>query len=171
MPEAVARQRVTGSGPVAAPVRPDGQRYRYELIYDGGRWRAYADEFPLLVGELIDGYADLADEAERTAARADYAVRIQVVTQAQFNVDYPLGECTPEQESVLMGNRDTPPVVETWNAPVPLVLITNFYEPRTDTPRPVAHPPGEILWIDPTDDRSLLLSLGRLGVVVVAERQ
>jgi len=171
MTEAVARQRVTGPGPVTAPVRSDGQAYRYELIYDGGRWRAYADDFPLLVAELIDGYAELTDEAERAAARTDYAVRVQVISQAQLIVDRSLDECAPEDEAVLMGTRDTPPVVETWRAPVPLVLVTSFYAPHTDTPQPTAEPPGEILWIDPSDDRSLLLSLHRIGIIVVAERE
>src|SRR6266540_2248884 len=119
MTDSVARQRLTGPGPVTAPVRPDGQPYQYELIYDGGRWRAYADDFSLLVGELIDGYADGTDE-ERGRARIDLAVRMQVITQAQLDVEFPLDQCTPEQESVLMGNRDTPPVVERWSAPVPL---------------------------------------------------
>src|SRR5829696_6262547 len=136
MTDAVARQRVTGPGPVTAPVRSDGRPYQYELIYDGGRWRAYADDFPALVGELIDGYADLADERARAEARTAYAIRVQVVSQAQLNVDKPLNECTPEQESVLMGNRDTPPVVERWNAPVPLVLVASFYEPHGELPQP-----------------------------------
>ena len=110
-------------------------------------------------------------DQERRTARVNYAVRVQVISQAQLNVEYPLDTCTPEQEAVLMGTRDTPPIVERWAAPVPLVLVASFYEPRTDTPQPVAEPPGVILWIDPTDDRSLLLSLHRLGVIVVAERQ
>lgn len=170
MTDSVARQRVRGPGPVTAPVRPDGQHYRYELIYDGGRWRAYADDFTSLVGELIDGYADRTDE-ERARARTELAVRMQVISQAQLNVEMPLDACTPEQESVLMGTRDTPPVVESWAAPVPLVLVTTFYVPHTDTPQPVQEPPGQILWIDPTDDRSLLVSLHRLGAIVVAERE
>lgn len=170
MSEVVARQRVTGPGPVTALVRPDGRPYQYELIYDGGRWRAYADDFRTLVGELIDGYNELTDEAGRAAARTDYAIRVQVVSQAQLNVDYPLDQCSPEQESVLMGSRDTPPIVETWTAPVPLVLVSTFYAPHTETPQPAAEAPGEILWIDPSDDRSLLVSLHRFGVVVVAER-
>jgi hypothetical protein len=171
MTEAVARQRVTGPGPVTAPPRPDGRPYQYELIYDGGRWRAYADDFRSLMGELIDGYVEMTDDAERARARSEYAVRIQVVSQARLNAEHPLDQCTPEQEAVLMGTRDTPPVVETWTAPVPLVLVSTFYQPHAETPAPVAEAPGHILWIDPTDDRSLLLSLHHLGVVVVAERE
>jgi hypothetical protein len=71
---------ITGR-PAAAPRRPDGELYRFELIDPGGRWRAYADEPAALTAELIGGYADLS-ETDRARARTDLAVRAQVVALA-----------------------------------------------------------------------------------------
>jgi hypothetical protein len=37
-------------------------------------------------------------------------------------------------------------------------------------PRPAEVPPGELFWLDPASDESLLRSLHRAGVVVLAGR-
>ena len=167
MTHAATRIRVTGTGPVSAPRRPDGRPFRYELIHDGGGWRAYADTLEPLVAELIDGYWQ-APAGERPELRVSYAVRMQVRLQAERNVAYGLDGCTDEQRQVLLADRRTAPVVPLWQAPVPLVLVAAFYQPAGERPRPVAVPPGEIVWLDPATEESLLRSLHRAGAVVLA---
>src|SRR5439155_3438043 len=103
MTHAAARIRVTGTGPVSAPRRPDGRPFRYELIHDGGGWRAYADTLEPLVAELLDGYWQ-APAGERPELRVSYAVRMQVRLQAERNVAYGLDGCTDEQRQVLLAD-------------------------------------------------------------------
>jgi hypothetical protein len=55
-------------------------------------------------------------------------------------------------------------------APVPLVLVAAFYQPVGEHPRPAAVPPGQLRWLDPASEESLLRSLHRVGVVVLARR-
>jgi len=42
---------------------------------------------------------------------------------------------------------------------VPLILVTCFYQPLGILPQPVAVPPGQIWWIDPSTAQSLLETL------------
>ncbi|TQS40620.1 gluconate 2-dehydrogenase subunit 3 family protein [Cryptosporangium phraense] len=152
------------SGAGAPPRRPDGERYRFELIDGGGRWRVYADERTDLVAELIPGYADL-DEPARSDARRDGLVGAQILAQARLAAD--TSRCTPAQREVLLGSRETPPVLdEDWTAPVPLVLITGFYAPLGALPRPG----GDVIWLDSETEESYLRALRLTGMVVLAER-
>ena len=63
-------------GPVAVEAlrRPDGGLYRFEMIYDGLNYRAYADTASELCGLLIPGYSELEDDTERAEARIRCAV-------------------------------------------------------------------------------------------------
>lgn len=157
---APVRVRVTAPGPVTAPTRGDGGRYRYELIYEGGRWRAYADELDSLAAVLTpDG-----------RSFKDVAVWAQVILQARINVTTGLDGCDKEETSVLSGDRADAPVLDRWSAPVPLVLVADFYAPHTHVSRPVAVPPGQIIWLSAVSARELLVSLDAAGVVRLNER-
>jgi hypothetical protein len=150
---------------VHPPTRPDGTLYRFELIYDGGRWRGYADTTDELAAAIIPGYPDL-DPARQSEARLAYAVRTQVVLQAQLNVDIGLDGCREEEKELLLGDRSVPPAPDVWTAPVPLVLVTSFYAPAGDLAAPVgAGGPPNLVWIDPTSADTLIRSLSRAGAV------
>lgn len=153
-----------GDAPPEPPVRPDGQPYLYELVTD--RWRGYADTFSDLAGLLIDGYGDLAAE-DRPAARLRYAADAQAPLQAVVTTAGDLAACSEADREVLLGPRDKPPAVQSWQAPVPLVLVSAFYEPDGTLPRPLASGAGQILWVDPATDQTLLVSLHEAGWITV----
>jgi hypothetical protein len=167
---AVVRVRnVLGPLQVRPPTRPDGALYRFELIYDGGRWRGYADTTDELVDAMIPGYSDL-DPARQSEARLTYAVRAQVMLQAELNVDIGLDGCREEEKDLLRGDRSVPPAPDVWTAPVPLVLVASFYAPAGDLVAPLgAGGPPNLVWLDPTSADALLRSLSRAGVVQLSQ--
>jgi hypothetical protein len=152
-------------------VRPDGLRYRFEMIHDGGWRRTYADDFTELADALIAGYAGLGSELARAKARIRHAVSVQVATQAAINVQMGTASCTPEEHEVLTADRAVPPTVAQWAAPVPLVLVDSFYAPFTATPRPVAQAPGRIFWLRPGTESDHLRALAALGVITLSEHR
>jgi hypothetical protein len=151
------------------PRRPDGHPFTFELIYADGRWRAYAETTSELLAFLIPGYDQLEGPAERLQARIRYAVDVQVALQARLAAHGDLRGCAPDQQALLLGSRDQPPVIERWSAPVPLLLITSFYQPAGPHVRPVEDG-GEVWWLDPDDEWSLLESLAAAGWVGLARR-
>jgi hypothetical protein len=154
--------------PPSPPARADGQPYEYELIHDG--FRAYGDTFEELAGLLIDGYDDLGTGEERFEARLRYAADIQVPLQADFAASGNLAACSEDEHAVLLGARDRPPEVAAWQAPVPLVLVSAFYAPAGELPRPQAAAGSEIIWIDPRTAESLLRSLHAVGWIIMSAR-
>lgn len=158
-----------GLARVTAPVREDGTSYRYEMVHSGGARRTYADDPGELVSALIPGYAEIGDPVERTKARIVHAVHVQVTTQAAINVEVGTLECTPAEREILSADRATPPVLAEWSAAVPLVLVDCFYAPVTQTPRPAAVAPGEILWLRPATEWDHLRSLASIGAIMLAE--
>ncbi|MEV7187747.1 hypothetical protein [Kitasatospora sp. NPDC093102] len=168
-PAPAVRLRVRADGtPPRPPVRPDGEPYRYELVYEGGRRRAYADELSALTAELVPGYLGLQGAAARREARIGHARRTRTVLQAQLNARLGTAGCTPEQVDAL--NSDRPTGVAVWAAPVPLVLLTSDHQPVTTEPRPRPEGPGAVLWLDPESEEGYLDSLDTLRIVVLAER-
>lgn len=161
-------RNTTGAAAPQPPTHPNGRPYQFEMITDGGRWRVYADEPADLVAELIDGYERLLSPVDRAEARARYAVGAQVAVQAALVNEYGLGGCTEQETQLLLGERSEPPTPASWQAPVPLVLVAAFYQPVQPRPRPTAQDPGEIWWIDPADDVSLLRDLHSLAVIQLA---
>ena len=148
--------------PPAPPVRPDGSLFPFEVIY--GPSRLYADTHDEILNLMLDGYADLPDELERLKRRIRAAVDAQVAIQASLAADTDaLAACTETQQRILLGSRDTPPAAEEWAAPIPLVLVTSFYRPNTDLPRPRPAGEGQIWWLDPTTATTLLESMHNLG--------
>ncbi|GAA3205442.1 hypothetical protein [Nonomuraea roseoviolacea] len=166
----VVRNTSAADRPPVAPVKGDGFPYRYEMIFAGGSLRAYADEPGALVAALRPGYDALATAEERREARLRAALDTQVRVQAELAATGPLEECTAEERAVLLGGRHVPPAPEEWTGPVPLVLVTSFYEPSGSLPRPRG--PEELqVWLDPADDWTLLRSLHSAGAIHVAVSQ
>ncbi|MFF5265362.1 hypothetical protein ACFY4C_41310 [Actinomadura viridis] len=149
--------------PPAPPTRPDGTLYAIEIIYGGGRWRGYADTHEQALSLLITDYADLTDDETRLRARIRAAVDIQVALQAVLAAGEQLQACNDTERQLLLASRDTPPLLEVWRAPVPLVLVTSFYQPIGPHPRPIEADAGEIWWVDPTTATTLLESLNSHG--------
>lgn len=145
------------------PRQPDGALYRFELIYDGGKWRGYANTTDDLLDALLPGYTDL-DEAARAAARLSHAVQTQVVLQANLVASIGLDGVGEGDTAVLLGARDVPPTPASWSAPVLLVLVTTFYQPIGAHPVPTAEPDA-LIWLDPSTPGTLLQSLHYAGVV------
>ncbi|EPD32930.1 hypothetical protein QP568_09740 [Propionimicrobium lymphophilum] len=54
--------------------------------------------------------------------------------------------------------------LESWEHPVPLVLVQTLYAPHSDVP-PVQ---GNVSWIDPLDDKRMLDSFNELGTLKLA---
>src|SRR6266516_2978265 len=98
-----------GETPPPAPTRPDGTPYRFEMIFDGGGWRAYADEPADLVAELIPGYGELDSPVARAEARIAYATSAQVALQAMLNSERGLDDCDEQERQMLLGPRHQPP--------------------------------------------------------------
>lgn len=164
------RNSSAGENPPAAPTHEDGRPYRYEMIYAGGARRAYADDAVALVDMLTPGYSSLADADERDTARLRLALDHQVSLQAEVAVGGALDACTDEQRAVILGGREIPPSPARWDAPVPLVLITAFYEPVGELARPDG-PPERQIWLDPSDDWTLLKSLHVAGIIHLGVRE
>lgn len=153
--------------PPAPPAAQDGEPYPYEMIYADGSWRGYADRPGELLALLIDGYADLDDDDARLRERIRYAVDVSVPLQAEAAAEGDVGACTAEQRAILLGTRDVLPAVTEWSAPVPLVLVSSFYAP--DGPQLRPEPAGgDITWLDPATDESLLTSLHNARWISVA---
>lgn len=157
-----------GDAPLDIPRQDDGSLYPYEMIYDGAGRRAYADNLADLVGALIPGYPAMMSPVQQAEARTALCTRAQVTLQAFINADTHLDGCDEQQRAVLTAPRHEPPVVATWTAPVPLVLVTVFYRPTGPLPVPAAAEAGQLIWLDPGDDTTLLLSLHAAGLIQVA---
>ena len=155
---------------VAAPVKADGSSYAYEFLFAGLTRRAYADTPAELVGCLITGYEGQSLD-EQWKSRLLLASAMQVSEQAYLNTAEGLTRCTSEQRTILQGTRHEPVVVPDWDCPVPLVLIRSHYLPAGSILPPAVRDGMQpnVLWIDPSDDLSLLSSLHDLGLVSLHE--
>ena len=151
------------------PVKQDGSAYRYEMIH--GTTRTWADTATELLAAIVPEHADLDDEDARARARLTLAIGVQVRLQAMLAVSGDLTSCRAEDREVLLGTRTQQPAVESWDAPVPLVLVASYYQPYTSLPGPVQVDPGEVIWLDPSSDEALIASLARAGVIGLAEQE
>lgn len=152
--------------PLGPPTREDGSLYLYEMVYAGMTRRAYEDTPEALMAHLIPGYLTMGEKA-RWQARLGLAVKAQVQVQAIVNTMDSFHTLTEDQQAILQGPRHEPPVVATWECPVPLVLVASFYRPAGTAPRPVSNNGMEpnVIWINPSDDLTLLESLHDLDVI------
>lgn len=129
----------------------------------------FADSLTEILGQLIDGYVASTSEEGAVQAfndRVDYAVRQANVRQGMFALmATDDGQFDPDVESeetltAIFADRDEfVPVVELWAGHVPLVLIETEYAPYTDVPRPA----GNVRWVNPATDLTLLRSLAAFG--------
>jgi hypothetical protein len=170
----VTRNPREGAAP-DVPHRLDGGLYRFEMIFDGGHYRAYADTATELCEALIPGYADVDGDVSQAAARIQCAVRAQVLLQAAAVAEGDLSSCSLEERELLLGPRHVPPAIEVWEAEVPLVLVDTYYHPLGRLPQPRGRARGggaegsNLIWLRPGDEAELLTSLADAGVVVVSE--
>lgn len=158
---------------VDVPLRADGRGYRYEMIFDRARSRAYADTTSELLAVLIGGYESL-DTDERLTSRIRYASDLLAPAQAAVLARADQRTLAPEDLAVLTQPRFQPVVVDAWGCPVPLVLLDVHYAPYTNIPAPVSSledvtNPVNIHWVRPADEFELLASLDRLGLISLAE--
>ena len=157
-----------------SPTRPDGSSWPFALLV--GDDTIYADSRTELVGKLIPGYSDYAtgDEGDALAflARVDMAAGIAAEAQATVLASMTESdEFAPERESeavltALLSPRGTGLVTgeefdSRWDHPVPLVLLSTDYIPVTSHPRIE----GNVQYIDPTNETTLLASLEQFGFV------
>jgi hypothetical protein len=164
--EPIVRTRPRRGEQPSAPSRPDGSAWRYELVFDHGRRRAYADDLTLLVGELIAGYLDLSSHDQREA-RAAHAHGIQPGIQAALIVEIGLDKCSAAAREFLMRAWSPQASIEVWEEPVPLALVDVDFAPWTAIERPVERG-GRIIWLATTDDEAYLTSLTAAGEIVLA---
>jgi hypothetical protein len=173
-PPVIIPNTTAAQHPPPPPRRGDGMAYRYELLYDGATRRAYADTVTELLAALIPDYLAVSDDETRLTRRIVHAVHTQVALQAALVADLGLRGCHDDDTKVLLAPRDTPPALTVWAAPVPLVLVTSFYQPAGPLPRPRATAPpggrvGRLLWLDPDSEARYLRSLHDAGVVHLHE--
>lgn len=129
----------------------------FEVLHD--TQLIYSDTADGVLEALIDGYADQQEEPVRLQSRIVYAAHAQKGVQVLLNAGEPFDLATPNEAEILLASQTAPPRTEKWSCPVPLVLVSHFYEPVGEYPRPSTEPPGQIWWIDPSTPLSLLITL------------
>jgi len=153
--------------PPEPPRKEDGSQFEFEMLADGGNSRVYADTSEELLGYLIPGYEAL-DEVEQLTSRILYANTAAVALQA-YAVSEADVELTEEERAILEAPRDVPPQVVVWESEVPLVLVTTYYQPQGDLPRPTGRALGigeegaNLIWLDPIGETELIFSLAQAG--------
>lgn len=158
-----------------SPTRPDGTEWPRVLTLPDGS-TVHADTPSELLDELIPGYLD-RDENARAAARDELAIRMATAAQeAQIRAAVAGGRLDPaspdgaalaavlradKAQSMLLEIEDAPGEQAPWLPETTLLLVASGYAPHTDYPR-IA---GNVAYLDPADDESLLDSLGATGVL------
>jgi hypothetical protein len=150
----------------------DTRPYAYEMIFNGGRFRAYADTTDELMDVLIPGYTQMNQQA-RLTERLLFATMAQTVLQAAINANHDLDRETIEAQIVLTGHRNTPVDIPTWESSIPLVLIDLHYVPYTERPAPVSllddtANPINLVWLRIASDMDFLTSFTEAGYLHVS---
>lgn len=92
------------------------------------------------------------------------AVQESIVAAAVQRRD--LDETTEEDVwTALLAERETVDPGVRWEVKVPLVLVTSLFAPYAEKDQPI----GNIAWVDPTDDVTMLESLQGVGVIEFLE--
>ena len=92
------------------------------------------------------------------------AVQESIVAAAVQRRD--LDETTDEDVwTALLAEREAVDPGVRWEHQVPLVLVTSLFTPYAEKDQPI----GNIAWVDPTDDVTMLESLQGLGVIELLE--
>lgn len=148
----------------------DGEKWQYAVTTDHGT--IFADSATAALGVLIPGYADIPDTTEgndtATVARWEFAAQVAQMVQERVAAeaeDAGLWVSADADEDVLtplFTEKDSPlDGLPFWGHPVPLVLIWTDYSPYT----PRMAPRGNVWWIDPSDELSLLKTLHEVNVL------
>ena len=156
--------------PLVAPVSSDGSPLRFEMLFGGMTRRAYANHPEDLVEVLASGYRNLGHDGQ-WAVRLALAARAQVFAQALANDAPAFARVSNLDKDILAGTRHEPVIVPFWDCPVPLILIATDYLPSGKAPRPAPFEgmPANVIYLDPSDDMSLLMSLHDVGFIAVHE--
>lgn len=165
----MASETITNSALDIALDRDGAEPWYAALEYEHGTI-VLADTLTELVQTLIDDYdpdtTSIRGAYAALDARYDFAVQVAGTRQAlQAFVMNQEGLFDHEAESeevltTLFSEKDLfVPEIEEWAHQVPLVLIVTDYFPHSDRNLPI----GNIQWIDPTDELTLLKSLDVLG--------
>lgn len=118
---------------------------------------------------LIDGYADLPEVEDgydahldaRIGMLAGLANGLQAASIAALEEDGALN-LTEDELTAVMHPKDAEVLeFEEWTSNTPLLLLATNYAPYTE----VIPPEGDaIVWLNPHDERTFLMSLHRLGI-------
>lgn len=153
---------------VAAPTPPVGVVYGFEMIYEGGRTRAWANTAEDLIDALIPGYLSL-DAEDRLRARLRLALQVRATVQAEINTDTDLSG-QPDGVIAALNAGVQAPQINVWSAPCPLVVLDLHYLPHTNIAPPVVTGPGVLLWFLAYDEDDFLTSLHQAQFVVLNRR-
>lgn len=151
------------------PQSPDGEDHAYEMIFDGGGSRAWADSTVDLLDVLISGYQAMSIE-DRFAARLALALQVRSVVQAAINSERDLDGEPAGVVAALTHPDPTAPPVRTWASGHPLVVLDVHYRPFTEIQPPVTAGDGVLLWFKVEDEDDFLLSLHSAGYVSLGRR-
>ena len=178
--------QVFRSIPDEHPLNPDtGRFYRYAMVTGDGR-AVYGQTWRDLCVALIDGYGEDAIREELTAEgvtaddleqrfriesatiRVMYALKTQVWLQVWLKAEHQteVDALPAEKRAALEGSREQQPDITEWNEAVPLVLVQYQYKPYGPKPKPE----GNIIWINPFTDESLLRTLHAAGELKLSMR-
>jgi len=160
------------------PAHPDGDDWAYALADGTGLW--LSDDTGSLVAVAIPGYPGRGPDDSEEALTARYETLVEMGDRAQRwmleeavrtgRID--LATVDEDSLNALVTSTGVPfepsegngPAV--WSNPVPLVAIVTDYQPFTSRPAPL----GRVVWLDPSDELSILTSLHDLGLVVLTVR-
>lgn len=167
----MATMMTTDDLTTGVPSRADGLAWPYAMATDNGT--LFADTVTELVAELIPGYAGLPETADgaidalhaRYEAAVSHANLIQGLLAAVANAEGEFDAAAESESTLTALFADREQFVAdftVWDHQVPVVLIATDYAPYTDVPRPS----GNITWLDPATETSLLQSLRDLGVIL-----
>ena len=159
---------------VVAPTKADGSLYRYEMIFDRQRSRAYGDTAADLIDALVPGYATLGSDEERIKARVRYATGLLAPLQASVLQQVDQTALSNAEKDVLLKPRFEAVTIDEWASEVPLVLLDVHYSPFSEIDAPVStledvENPRNIIWVRAGEEYDLLMSLSNIGVITVAE--
>jgi len=124
----------------------------------------------LLAAVIGDEYLEESDPEVLFLMRLEQAIVIATAVQESIVAAAvqrrELDETTDEEVwSPLLAERETVDPGVRWEHRVPLVLVTSLFAPYAEKDQPI----GNIAWVDPTDDVTMLESLQSLGVVELLE--
>lgn len=153
------------------PINPDtGEPFLYTMEVSSRRVHADTNE-ELVAAVLGDDYLDESDPETAFEVRLEGAITIATAIQESIVASaVKRGDLTSEEDestwTPLLDPRETAdPFGGRWEHRVPLVLVRALFTPYVDRSLPV----GNILWIDPTDDITLLDSLQDSGLIRLLE--